>query len=199
MSFVSQTIGAVIVQSFLYGSTPSLYPRIVIAKLLTFSVGVFLLLFAICIYLIVYPDGLGHNRLTRSSDTVIIVTSMVLFLLITVVSLLHVPKEEIGGMGVLQGWLLNILIIIRGYETYGKDPLSGRPGTAALVALYICQTFVADVIMVSGWFIIPVLSSVTQGDFFLWHTRIDRFIVYTLYGIVHCGYASSQLYAGWYT
>jgi len=106
---------SIIVQSFLY--------------------GVFVLLFAVSVYFLVRPtcDGL---RPTRSPNIVVLVTTLLLFLLVTL------------------SWIIHILSIV--FYVLEKTS-STRIATslyAAQIALYIFQVLVVDFIMVYRLYIV---------------------------------------------
>lgn len=97
-SFVRHILVPAIVLSFLYGSTSFLYLWGIITELLITSfVGAFVIVFVVSTYALVFVppssnDG-GHNRPMRSSKNILLVTSAVMFILITFVGM-QVAKEE---------------------------------------------------------------------------------------------------------
>jgi hypothetical protein len=128
--FTTANLGSIIVQSFLYGA--------------------FLLLFTVCIY-ILHPttraanasnDG-GPNRPKRSPNIILLVTSVILFLLITL------------------GWVIHVVYVIRGFITHRDIPGTelyfmnpSEPTLVAQIALYVFQTLVADIIMIYRLYIV---------------------------------------------
>jgi hypothetical protein len=104
--------------------------------------GAFVLLFAVSIYFLTRPttsvtpnNGRGQNHLVRSPNVVVLVTTVLLFLLVTA------------------SWIIRILDIVWSIQRKMHTVLAVSVDTAG-VALYIFQAWVADFLMVYRLYVI---------------------------------------------
>jgi len=123
ISIVSANLGAIIAQSFLFGA--------------------FVLLFAICMYVSVVRPNTHAGQRSGSFNILLLVTSVMLFLLITT------------------GWIIMIVHDVLGFVTYRDNPgtrlyfsIPTIPSNIAQLALYIFQTLIADAIVICRLYII---------------------------------------------